>query len=41
MVDPGTDTIDPGRVRADIERLKTVAATTKKYVNKRIPHIDG
>ena len=36
----GTDTIDPDKVLADIERLKTAAATTKKYVNKRIAHID-
>jgi hypothetical protein len=28
-------------VRADIGRLKNVAATTKKYVTKRIAHIDG
>jgi len=37
---PGTDTIDPDKVLVDIERLKTVAATTKKYVNKRVAHID-
>lgn len=38
---PSSDTIDPDKVRADIERLKTVAATTKKYVDKRIAHIDS
>lgn len=37
----GSGTIDPDKVRADIERLKTVAATTKRYVSKRIAHIDG
>ena len=37
---PGTDTIDPDKVLVDIERLKTVAATTKKYVTKRVAHID-
>jgi hypothetical protein len=36
----GTDTIDPAKVLADIDRLKTAAATTKRYVNKRIAHID-
>jgi hypothetical protein len=36
----GASTIDPTKVFADIERLKTAAATTKKYVNKRIAHID-
>jgi hypothetical protein len=37
---PGAGTVDPDKVLADIERLKTVAATTRKYVNKRIAHID-
>jgi hypothetical protein len=36
----GTDTIDPAKVLADIDRLKTAVATTKRYVNKRIAHID-
>ena len=36
----GAGTIDPAKVRADIERLKTAAATTRKYVNKHIAHID-
>ncbi|HEY6315890.1 MAG TPA: hypothetical protein VIY52_34490 [Streptosporangiaceae bacterium] len=34
---PRTDTIDPDKVLADIEGLKTVAATTKKYVNASPP----
>jgi hypothetical protein len=34
-----TDTIDPDKVLGDIDRLKTAAATTKRYVNKRIAHI--
>ena len=40
MLLAGTDTIDPDKVLADIERLKTAAAKTKRYVNKRIAHID-
>jgi hypothetical protein len=36
----GTATIDPAKVLADIDRLKTAGATTKRYVNKRIAHID-
>ena len=36
----GTNTIDPAKVLADIDRLKTAVATTKRYVNKRIAHID-
>jgi hypothetical protein len=36
----GTDTIDPARVLADIDRLNAAAAATKRYVNKRIAHID-
>jgi hypothetical protein len=36
----GTDSIDPAKVLADIDQLKTAAATTKRYVNKRIAHID-
>ncbi len=36
----GTGTIDPAKVLADIDRLTTAAATTKRYVNKRIAHID-
>jgi hypothetical protein len=36
----GTNTIDPAKVLADIDRLKTAVATTKKYVNKRIAHMD-
>ena len=36
----GTDSIDPAKVLADIDQLKTAAATTKRYVNKRIAQID-
>jgi len=36
----GTDTIDPAKVLADIDRLKTAGATTKRNLNKRIAHID-
>lgn len=40
MQQAGNSTIDPAKVLADIDRLKAAAAGTKKYVNKRITHID-
>ena len=33
-------TIDPAKVRGDIDRLKAVAQATKKYTNKYIAHLD-
>ena len=36
----GANTIDPAAVQADVERLKQAAASTKRYSNKYITHLD-